>query len=101
MSEKVEFINAGHGNLVAVDKVIAVVGVGTAPVKRYIDSAEEAGKLVNISQGRKWRSALIMETNHVILCSISPDTFNNRLMAAKKGIDDKNVMDEEDEDDKE
>lgn len=97
MADSIEYINAGHGNLVRVDKVIAVVGVGTAPVKRYIESAEEAGKLVNISQGRKWRSALIMESNHVILCSINPETFNKRLQAAKAGIDDKNVMQDDEE----
>lgn len=91
----VSFVNAGHGNIIAGHRVIAIVGTSSAPIKRYIDQAESEGKLITVSQGRKWRSAIITDSNHVILSSIQPETLANRIYGDKDALKKENVFEEE------
>ena len=72
-------LNIGYGNLVVADRVVAVVSPGAAPMKRLRDEASSRGKLVDSTQGRRTRSIIIMDDDHVILSAINPETIAARF----------------------
>jgi hypothetical protein len=72
-------LNIGYGNLVAAWRVVAIVAPATAPMKRLRDEAAKRGKLVDSTQGRRTRSILIMDDDHVILSAINPETIASRF----------------------
>ena len=72
-------LNIGFGNVVASDRVVAVVTPGSAPVKRLKDHAKEIGKLVDATQGRRTRAVIVTDSNHVILSAIAAETITQRL----------------------
>jgi hypothetical protein len=72
-------INVGYGNMVAAPRVVAVVGPDSAPMKRLKDDARGAGKLIDATQGRRTRSILVTDTDHVILSALSTETIAERL----------------------
>ena len=78
MSRPVLF-NIGYGNLVAAGRVIAIVSPQAAPMKRLREEASGRGKLVDATQGRRTRSIIITDSDHVILSAINPETIAARL----------------------
>ena len=72
-------LNIGYGNLVVADRVVAIVSPGAAPMKRLRDEASSRGKLVDCTQGRRTRSIIIMDDDHVILSAINPETIAVRF----------------------
>jgi extracellular matrix regulatory protein A len=74
-------LNIGYGNLVMSSRVIAVVASSAAPMKRLRDEATRRGKLVDATQGRRTRSIILMDDDHVILSAISPETIAARFLA--------------------
>ena len=79
----VMLINIGYGNIVAANRVIALVGPESAPIKRIIQDAKEAGFLVDATCGRRTRAVIITDSNHVILSALQPETIANRFMVSK------------------
>ena len=69
-----QLINIGFGNMVAAGRLLAVVGPESAPVKRMIQDARDRGMLIDATYGRKTRSVILMDTDHVVLSAIPPDT---------------------------
>jgi extracellular matrix regulatory protein A len=82
-SDRLRFVNVGYGNVVAAARVVAVVSPDSAPMKRLKDDARERGKLVDATQGRRTRSILVTDTDHVILSSLSAETIAERLESGK------------------
>ena len=74
-----KLINIGFGNMVAANRLIAIVSPESAPIKRVIREAEDKGLLVNATYGRRTRAVLITDSEHVILSSIQPETVAHRL----------------------
>jgi len=74
-----QVINIGFGNYVIAGRVVAVVSPSSAPMKRLREEARDAGRLVDATQGRKTRSILVTDSNHVILTGISPETISQRF----------------------
>ena len=74
-----KLINIGYGNVVLADKIVAVVSPDSAPIKRIIQEAREKGNLVDASYGRRTRSVIVTDSDHIILSSIEPKTVANRL----------------------
>ncbi len=72
-------LNIGFGNVVARDRVVAIVTPGSAPVKRMKDHARETGKLVDATQGRRTRAVIVTDSDHVILSAIAAETITQRL----------------------
>jgi regulator of extracellular matrix RemA (YlzA/DUF370 family) len=72
-------LNVGYGNLVAVARVIAVVSPLSAPMRRLREEASNRGKLVDATQGRRTRSILVTDSDHVILSALNPETIAARL----------------------
>jgi regulator of extracellular matrix RemA (YlzA/DUF370 family) len=72
-------INIGFGNTVVAQRVVAVVMPGSAPMKRLREKAIQADRLVDATHGRKTRSIIITDSNHVILSSVHTETLSQRL----------------------
>ena len=75
-----KLINIGFGNLVAANRLLAVVSPDSAPIKRVIQEARDRGMLIDASYGRKTKSVILMDTDHVILSAIQPETLQARWM---------------------
>jgi len=76
-----KFINIGYGNTIALDRIVLVCGPDSSPVKRMIQDAREHGRAIDVSCGRKTRSVIVTDSDHVILTALSPDTLSARLDA--------------------
>ena len=85
-----KLINIGFGNVVSASRVIAVVSPESAPIKRIIQEARDSNVLVDATYGRKTRAVIIVDSGHVILSAIQPETVAGRL-------DDKIVINETDD----
>ncbi len=72
-------LNIGYGNMVVASRVISIVSPQSAPMKRLREEASNRGKLVDATQGRRTRSIVITDSDHVILSAINPDTISARL----------------------
>ena len=73
-----KMINVGYGNTVPADRIIAVIQPSSSPMKRLKDEAREAGRLLDATQGKKTRSVIITDSNHVILSAVQADTISQR-----------------------
>lgn len=74
-----KLINIGYGNIVAADRIIAVVTPESAPIKRIIQDAKESGLLIDATCGRRTRGVVITDSRHVILSAVQPETVAGRL----------------------
>ena len=74
-----KFINIGFGNMVADIRIIAVATPESAPIKRLVQDARDAGRVIDVSCGRRTRSVIVTDSDHVILSAIQPETISNRL----------------------
>jgi regulator of extracellular matrix RemA (YlzA/DUF370 family) len=74
-----KLLNIGFGNTVAIERIIAVINAGSSPSRKLKELAKEAGKLIDVTEGRRTRSMLVMDSNHLILSSVQPDTIGQRL----------------------
>ncbi|MBR0342137.1 MAG: DUF370 domain-containing protein [Oscillospiraceae bacterium] len=74
-----KLINIGFGNVVSANRLIAIVSPESAPVKRIITEAREKGLLIDATYGRRTRAVIIMDSDHVILSAIQPETVAGRL----------------------
>jgi regulator of extracellular matrix RemA (YlzA/DUF370 family) len=72
-------VHIGFGNMVVADRVIAIVNPSSAPVRRMREEARDAGLLVDATQGRKTRAILVMDSKHVIISAIQPETISSRF----------------------
>lgn len=75
-------INIGFGNMVSANRLIAIVSPDSAPIKRIIQEARERGMLVDATYGRRNRAVIIMDSDHIILSAIQPETVAHRLEAS-------------------
>ncbi len=74
-----ELVNIGYGNLVSARRVIAVVSPDSAPVKRMVQDAREAGRLIDATLGRKTRSVLVMDSGHIVLSALQTASVQGRV----------------------
>ncbi len=74
-----KLINIGFGNMVAAGRLVAIVSPESAPIKRIITDAKERGMLIDATYGRRTRAVLVMDSEHVILSAVQPETVANRM----------------------
>ena len=74
-----KLINLGFGNMVSASRLVAIVSPESAPIKRIIQDAKERGTLIDATYGRRTRAVLVMDSEHVILSSVQPETVANRM----------------------
>lgn len=85
-----KFINIGFGNMVASDRIITIVSPDSAPIKRLVQDAKDAGRVIDVSCGRRTRAVVITDSEHVILSAIQAETIANRL-DSNDAVDDEDV----------
>ncbi len=74
-----KLINIGFGNIVAANRLVAIVSPESAPIKRIIQEARENGTLVDATYGRRTRSVVITDSGHIILSALQPETVAGRM----------------------
>ncbi len=79
MSCKCKLLNIGFGNTVVAERVVAIVNPSSAPMKRLREEAKQNSKLIDATQGRRTRSIVITDSDHVILSAIQAETISQRL----------------------
>ena len=75
-----KMINIGFGNIVSASRLIAIVSPDSAPIKRIIQDARTNGTLIDATYGRRTRAVLVMDSDHVILSAVQPETVAHRLV---------------------
>ena len=86
-----KLINIGFGNVVAANRLVAVVSPDSAPIKRIVQESKQKGNLVDATYGRRTRSVIITDSGHIILSAIQTETVAGRL----GGKDTESVMEED------
>lgn len=81
-----QLLNVGFGNTVMVSRIVAVINTGSSPARKLKEIAKNAEKLVDVTEGRRTRSMLVMDSNHVVLSSVQADTINQRMQALLPGF---------------
>lgn len=82
-----KFINIGFGNIVIASRIVSVISPESAPVKRTIKDAEERGKLINATFGRRTRAVIITDSDHVILSALQPETISAKILQEEEEQD--------------
>ncbi|MBC7075539.1 MAG: DUF370 domain-containing protein [Syntrophomonadaceae bacterium] len=77
----IKLINIGFGNIVAANRIVAIVSPESAPIKRIIQEAREKGFLIDATYGRRTRAVIITDSGHIILSAVQPETVANRLVS--------------------
>lgn len=80
-----KLINIGFGNMVAANRIIAIVSPESAPIKRIIREGEDRGLLINATYGRRTRAVIITDSGHIVLSSVQPETVASRLQEEESG----------------
>ncbi|MCA1030013.1 DUF370 domain-containing protein [Bacillus timonensis] len=75
----IKLINIGFGNIVSANRIISIVSPESAPIKRIIQDARDRGMLIDATYGRRTRAVIIMDSDHVILSAVQPETVAQRL----------------------
>ena len=74
-----KFINIGFGNMVSAGRIVAIASPDSAPVKRLVQDAREDGRVIDVSCGRRTRSVIVTDSEHIILSAIQTETITHRL----------------------
>ncbi len=81
MSCRCKLLNIGFGNSIVADRIVAIVNPASAPMKRLREEAKTNSRLIDATQGRRTRSIIVTDSNHVILSAIQAETIAQRLSA--------------------
>jgi regulator of extracellular matrix RemA (YlzA/DUF370 family) len=88
-------INIGFGNIVAANRIIAIVSPDSAPIKRIIQEARDKGILIDATYGRRTRAVVITDSGHVVLSAVQPETVAHRFTSRETVEHDDEDEDEE------
>lgn len=83
-----KLVNIGFGNMVVAERIVSVISPDSAPIKRIIREAEDDGSLINATYGRRTRAVIVMDSDHIILSALQPETISGRLIN-EAGAEDK------------
>lgn len=82
---EITLINIGFGNMISAQRLVGIVSPDSAPIKRLIQESRDNGMLVDATYGRRTRAVLIMDSGHVILSAVQPETVAHRLDTREDG----------------
>ena len=77
----IKLVNIGFGNIVAANRIISIISPESATIKRIIQEARDKGMLVDATYGRRTRAVVVVDSGHIILSAVQPETVANRLVA--------------------
>jgi regulator of extracellular matrix RemA (YlzA/DUF370 family) len=92
-----KFINIGYGNMVAAHRIITLTSPDSAPIKRIIQDAKDAGRAIDATCGRKTRAVIITDSDHVILSALQAETVAHRLTSDAEVADNEDEAEDDDE----
>lgn len=90
-----KLINIGFGNMVSASRLVAIVSPESAPIKRMVQDAKERGTLIDATYGRRTRAVIIMDSDHVVLSAVQPETVANRLNDREEDLNEEELVDDE------
>ena len=76
----IKMINIGFGNIISANRIVAIVSPESAPIKRIIQEARDNERLIDATYGRRTRSVVVMDSDHVVLSSVQPETITHRIL---------------------
>lgn len=85
---QIKLINIGFGNIVAANRIVAIVSPESAPIKRLITEARDRGMLIDATYGRRTRAVIVTDSQHVVLSAVQPETVKHRLQHKEPIADD-------------
>ena len=74
-----QLVNIGFGNIVSSDRIIAIVSPESAPIKRLVQDSKDQGRAIDATCGRRTRAVIVMDSNHVVLSAVQPETVAGRF----------------------
>ncbi|MEE0866534.1 MAG: DUF370 domain-containing protein [Clostridia bacterium] len=74
-----QLVNIGFGNIVSAERIVAIVSPESAPIKRMVQEAKDGKTAVDATYGRRTRAVLIMDSGHIILSAVQPETVGGRI----------------------
>jgi len=77
-------INIGFGNAVKISRILAVVNPGSSPIRKLKDEARQEHRLIDVTEGRRTRGIILLDSGHLVLTSVQPETISQRLAALDK-----------------
>jgi regulator of extracellular matrix RemA (YlzA/DUF370 family) len=80
-------INIGFGNILAANRIVAIISPDSAPVKRIIQEARERGTLIDATYGRRTRAVVITDSGHVVLSAVQPETVAHRSRGEEDAVE--------------
>ena len=91
----IELIHIGFGNILAMNRVIAIASPNSAPIKRTISESRDKGLLIDMTSGRKTKAVIFTDSEHIVLAALAPETIAGRLLSSRQEV--LNHSEEEDE----
>ncbi len=86
-----KLLNVGFGNMVNTTRMVAIVSPDSAPVKRLVQDARDAGRVIDATCGRRTRAVIVMDSDHVVLSPLQPETVAGRMEGRAKSTDEEDV----------
>lgn len=84
----IRLINIGFGHIVSANRIVSIVSPESAPIKRIIQDARDRGFLIDATYGRRTRAVVVMDSGHIILSAVQPETVANRLADREGDLED-------------
>lgn len=82
-----KLINVGFGNVVRASRIVAVINPGSSPSRKLKDEARQEKRLIDMTEGRRTRAMLILDTGHLVLSAVQPETIAQRFATLGGGTD--------------
>jgi hypothetical protein len=82
----IELVHIGFGNILAMNRVIAIASPNSAPTKRTIHDGKNNGMLIDMTNGRRTKAVIFTDSGHIVLAALSPETIASRLQASRAGL---------------
>jgi regulator of extracellular matrix RemA (YlzA/DUF370 family) len=83
---KINLLNIGFGNVISTSRIVAIINPGSSPIKKLREEAKQKGKLIDATEGKKMRSIIITDSDHIILSAIQVDTLVQRISELEEKI---------------
>ena len=82
----IELVHIGFGNILAMNRAIAIASPNSAPTKRIIHDGRNNGKVIDMTSGRRTKAVIFTDSGHIVLAALAPETIASRLQASRTGI---------------
>ncbi|MFA5308270.1 MAG: DUF370 domain-containing protein [Dehalococcoidales bacterium] len=92
-----ELVHIGFGNILAMNRAIAIASPNSAPTKRIIHDGRSSGKVIDMTSGRRTKAVIFTDSGHIVLAALAPETIASRLQSSRTGIPAKQDQNDPDE----